>query len=187
MSNLSAGACLFTQSKRPHDTTDVSLFCIKIIFFVFVFCHFPFVQIFPRLHMDIKIVSRDEYYRTNSALPMSTQFGQLFNQTWTTQKWLIGLHIFICMFATKCKFSNHEIASKTMVNRTSRTYAIISNFTIFFPHLRNPHRGWNVNGKSHANCSRYGSDKSYLTKWTQIHCASVREIIGVRVCTQTLV
>lgn len=53
--------------------------------------------------MDIEIVPRNECYRTDCALSMSTEFGQLFNQTRTTQKWFTGLHVPICVLATKCK------------------------------------------------------------------------------------
>lgn len=81
-----------------------------ILYFAFLFLQpisssAPFSeQIFPRLHMDTEIVARNECHRTNRTLSMSTQFGQLFNQTWTTQEWFVGLHVSICVFATKCKF-----------------------------------------------------------------------------------
>lgn len=61
-------------------------------------------QIFPRLYMDIEIITGNECNRTNSPLQMSEKFRYLSHPKRTTANRSHRIHISVRLFATKRKY-----------------------------------------------------------------------------------
>lgn len=62
-------------------------------------------QIFQGLGVDVENISRNECDRTNCSLSMSQECRHLSDTTRAVTNGFAGLHLFVRMFTTKCKFS----------------------------------------------------------------------------------